>query len=439
LESVNASPSEKIFLLAGGLGTRSANPALPKVLQLVSSNPEISLLDQHLMNFDAADFLDISALLRFGASTITGALEASPYTELGQKLQIVEDSDSAVGTSSALVEAVAGIGFGDFNALVLGDTLIGAPLRHYMALFRKSGADLGLAVHPNLHISDSDRVVLDVNGNVSSFIAKGHPAANAHALAWPVTGLILFTSNVAKKLKRYTGDATRDLYETAMRSGLRVIALNFSHYSGDVGTEERLAKARSDVASGAFNRRSATLRAAIFIDRDGTLIKDEGSGRADLDEQEHVEGIQEIRQANQMGIPVFLVTNQPGVAKGQILDDDVNRVHSKIQARLISSGAFIDDFIYCPHHPEAGHEGEVRRLKIVCDCRKPNPGMLIELRNRHGLNLEKSFFIGDTSADRECAEAGQVSFRLGKWGTAQDSTSDAIAHALRELESYDHN
>jgi histidinol-phosphate phosphatase family protein len=286
---------------------------------------------------------------------------------------------------------------------------------------------------------DSDRVVLDVDGNVCSFIAKGHPAAKSDALAWPVTGVVFFTSNVAKRLKSFTGDATRDLYETAVGSGLGVIALNFSHYSGDVGTEERLVKARSDVASGAYSRRSATLRAAIFIDRDGTLIKDEGSGRADFDEQEHVEAIQEIRQANQMGIPVFLVTNQPGVAKGQISDDDVNRVHSKIQARLNASGAFIDDFIYCPHHPEAGHEGEVPSLKIVCTCRKPNPGMLMKLRDRHALNLQKSFFIGDTSADRECAEAVQVSFLLGKWGTAQDSTSDAIAYALQELDSYDHH
>lgn len=439
MESVKASSTEKVFLLAGGLGSRSANPALPKVLQLVSSNPEISLLDQHLISFDAAGFLDISALLGFGASHIVDALEASPFTSLGPKLQIVEDSDSVVDTSSALVEAMAVRGFGDFNALVLGDTLIGAPLRFYINLFRNSGADLGLAVHPNLHISDSDRVVLDVDRNVCSFMAKGHTAANSQALAWPVTGLVFFTSNVARKLKNYTGDATRDLYETAVGSGLRVIALNFSHYSADVGTEERLAKARSDVASGAFNRRSETLRAAIFIDRDGTLIKDGGSGRADLDEQEHVEAIQEIRQANQMGIPVFLVTNQPGVAKGEISDDDVNRVHSRIQTRLNASGAFIDDFIYCPHHPEAGHEGEVRSLKIACECRKPSPGMLMELKDRHGLNLEKSFFIGDTSTDRECAETSQVSFRLGKWGTEQCSTADAIAYALQELESYDHH
>jgi len=439
LESLKALSAERVFLLAGGRGTRSANPQVPKVLQLVSVSPRLSLLDQHLSNFNEAGVLDVTALIGFGAPLVIEAISASQFSSPNQNITLVEDSETVVDTSSALIQAIEKHGFAETNILVLGDTLIGAPLRHYINLFRASGADVGLAVHPNLHPFDSDRVVLNSDRRVSTFIQKNSLPTDHERGGWPVTGIVFFNSKVAQVLSNLTGDAVFDIYRSATKAQLEVTGIIFSHYSADTGTFERLSKAREHVISGAFARRGSTVRPAIFIDRDGTIIEDTGSSRADLRESEEVAAIKEIRRANEIGVPVFLVTNQPGIAKGQITDKDVIKVHEKIQARLNSAGAFIDDFIYCPHHPESGHHGEVADLKIACECRKPKPGLVFYLRDMHGLDLQKSYFIGDSSSDNECADASGVNFILGTWGEEKISASAAMVRALGKLGPVDHH
>jgi histidinol-phosphate phosphatase family protein len=439
LESLKSLAAERVFLLAGGRGTRSANPEVPKVLQLVSVSPPLSLLDQHLANFNEAGVLDVTALIGFGAPLVIEAMTASQFSSPNQNITLVEDSEAVLDTSGAVIEAIEKHGFAETNILVLGDTLIGAPLRHYINLFLNSGADVGLAVHPNLHPFDSDRVVLESDRQVSAFIKKNSLPTDHERGGWPVTGIVFFNSKVAQVLTNLTGDATFDIYSSAAQAQLEVTGVIFSHYSADTGTFERLSKAREDVMSGAFARRGSKTRPAIFIDRDGTIIEDTGSSRGDLRESEEVAAIQEIRRANEIGVPVFLVTNQPGIAKGQITDKDVMKVHEKIQARLNSVGAFIDDFIYCPHHPESGYKGEVANLKIACECRKPKPGMIFYLRDLHGLNLQKSYFIGDSSFDNECAEASGVNFILGTWGEEDNSASAAMVQALGKLGTVDHH
>jgi histidinol-phosphate phosphatase family protein len=147
------------------------------------------------------------------------------------------------------------------------------------------------------------------------------------------------------------------------------------------------------------------------------------------------EAIDAILLANNAGIPIFLTTNQPGVAKGFISISDVLRVEAELETMLARSGAFLDDYRFCPHHPDRGFEGEVEELKLDCECRKPNPKMLNELAYHHCLDLGASVVIGDSIIDLQFAEKAGLAFieanfdKPSSFASAVRQAIDMIVHA----------
>jgi D,D-heptose 1,7-bisphosphate phosphatase len=112
-------------------------------------------------------------------------------------------------------------------------------------------------------------------------------------------------------------------------------------------------------------------RAGILLDRDGTIIVDHGYVGS-VDRVEFIDGAAEaIARFNRAGIPVAVVTNQAGVARGLYRLDDVGKVHEYIAGRLAEQGAHIELFTFCPHHPD----GVVEAFARASDDRKPAPGM----------------------------------------------------------------
>lgn len=142
---------------------------------------------------------------------------------------------------------------------------------------------------------------------------------------------------------------------------------------------------------------AAQLRPAIFLDRDGT-INVEKDYLYRVDEFEFIPGVPEaIARLNGAGYLVVVVTNQSGVARGYYTLADVERLHRHLNDLLAPCGASVDAFYVCPHHPTAG-EGDFR---CDCDCRKGEPGLLLQAAAEHGIDLARSFMIGDKRADLE--------------------------------------
>ena len=137
-------------------------------------------------------------------------------------------------------------------------------------------------------------------------------------------------------------------------------------YSGffiDIGVPDSLAAAASLVPE---RRR----RPAAFLDRDGVLNIDRGYVHAP-EQVEWVEGArQAVKRLNDAGYYVFVVTNQAGVAKGLYREEAIHRLHRWMASELAESGASIDDWRYCPYHPE----GSVEAYRGAHDWRKPSPG-----------------------------------------------------------------
>jgi len=160
-------------------------------------------------------------------------------------------------------------------------------------------------------------------------------------------------------------------------------------------------------------------RPAVFLDRDGTLIEEAGY----LDRIERLVffpySVDAVRLLNRAGLAVVMVTNQAGVARGIFQEDFVAEAYRHVTARLEAGGARIDGFYYCPHHPEAS----VERYRIACDCRKPQPGMLRRAASELGLDLARSFVIGDRWHDLQAGQALGVRGILVRTGYGQ--TEDA--------------
>lgn len=173
------------------------------------------------------------------------------------------------------------------------------------------------------------------------------------------------------------------------------------------------------------------VRAAIFIDKDGTLIENvpynvdphkialaPGAGPA-------------LRRLQDMGFVLIVVTNQPGVARGLIAEDALPGVNARLDALLLPHGVRLTGFRYCPHDHETR-----------CTCRKPMPGMLLDAAREHGITLSESWMIGDILDDVEAGKragcrsvlidnGNETEWVMSTWRVPDVRVSDLHAAALR--------
>jgi D-glycero-D-manno-heptose 1,7-bisphosphate phosphatase len=176
-------------------------------------------------------------------------------------------------------------------------------------------------------------------------------------------------------------------------------ALRGHAYSGffiDVGAPEGLAAAELVPR----HRR----RPAAFFDRDGVLNIDRGYVHAPH-QVEWVEGAREaVKLLNDAGYYVFVVTNQAGVARGLYEEKAIANLHRWMAEEMAARGAAIDDWRYCPYHPE----GRVEGYRAAHPWRKPAPGMILDLFAHWPIDREGSFLIGDKTSDIDAAEAAGI-------------------------------
>jgi histidinol-phosphate phosphatase family protein len=135
-------------------------------------------------------------------------------------------------------------------------------------------------------------------------------------------------------------------------------------------------------------------RPAIFFDRDGTLMRDvEYASRPE--QVELLPGAADaVRDLAAQGFLIVVVTNQSGIGRGLFAPDDYDRVHARLVELLAQEGARLDDAYHCPHAPDEG-----------CDCRKPGTALFDRAARDHGIDLARSWSIGDRWRDLAPAQA----------------------------------
>jgi D-glycero-D-manno-heptose 1,7-bisphosphate phosphatase len=174
---------------------------------------------------------------------------------------------------------------------------------------------------------------------------------------------------------------------------------------------------------------NAKLSPAVILDRDGTLHRDTGY-LIRFEDFEPLEGVDEaLNILKDLGFRLFVATNQSGVARGMFTLDAVNALNAKIRSHFLEKGVNLEDMAVCPHHPQ----GTVAPYARDCDCRKPKPGLLLDLAKRHGLDLSRSYMIGDHMRDAEAGvAAGAIGVRIGAQNRLERLDSGG---RLKEFES----
>jgi D-glycero-D-manno-heptose 1,7-bisphosphate phosphatase len=138
-----------------------------------------------------------------------------------------------------------------------------------------------------------------------------------------------------------------------------------------------------------------TSRPAVFIDRDGTLTEEVGYVNHPSRLRLLPRSAEAVRRLNAAGVAAVVVTNQAGIARGYFSEKLLDEVHDVLRAQLAAAGARLDGLYACVHHP---NEGEPP-YRARCDCRKPQPGLLVRAAAELGLDLTRSTMVGDKASD----------------------------------------
>lgn len=163
---------------------------------------------------------------------------------------------------------------------------------------------------------------------------------------------------------------------------------------------------------------------AVFLDRDGVLVEDRGLP-VDAERVPIPEGVPAaLRALHEAGYRLVVISNQAVVARGWATEDEVVAQGAVIEQRLRALGApALDGVYFCPHHPDA----TLTQYRIACECRKPRPGLVLRAAAELGIDLGRSFFVGDRATDIAAGHAAgcrTVLMRSGQHDAPPIVTSD---------------
>lgn len=385
----------QVAILAGGMGTRlkARTGSIPKPMARVLGRPVL----EHLIELcQRAGFTRIALLVHYEYQVIRD------YFGTGERWGVelvycVEQN--ARGTAGALLDALPEL---ESRFLVLyGDTYADVDLKELWRVHDSSGAAATLLLHPNDHPHDSDLVEVDAQCRIVSIKPYPHADVAAHRnLVNAALYVIEATAVQAGAPREGKADLAKQAFPALLKQGVVLHAYVTPEYVKDMGTPERLDKVEADIRSGLPDRLSSRRpRQAVFIDRDGTLNEEVNHLRSP-DQLCLLPGAASaVRRLNRAGMLAIGVTNQPVLARGDVTPAGLEAIHSKLDAELGAAGAYLDRLYVCPHHPDAGFPNEVTSLKIRCDCRKPEAGLLDRAVRELNIDRRSSWMVGDTSAD----------------------------------------
>ncbi|MBI2427897.1 MAG: HAD family hydrolase [Ignavibacteriales bacterium] len=173
---------------------------------------------------------------------------------------------------------------------------------------------------------------------------------------------------------------------------------------------------------------------AVFVDRDGTINVDVDFLSSPSQIQLIPRSADAIRILNEREIPVVVITNQSGIARGLFSEKDLSIIHRAMDDELKKFDASVLDYFYCPHHPTDG----IPQYRTDCECRKPKPGMLMQAKEKYGFDLSRCFVIGDKCIDAQTGKSvGAVSIQVATGYGAQEKDSCSNQRDYYATDLYD--
>lgn len=412
----------KAVILVGGLGTRLStitNDQIPKCMVKVNGKPILEYQIQVLKNSGITDIVIIGGYLfekikshfgkgdEFGVD-ITYIIEEIPLGTGGGLYFLKEEKEDLL--------------------VIFGDLLFDIDITRFFEFHKKHNALATILVHPNSHPFDSDLVSVDDNGKVTGYSSKNENRLHDY-MNLVCAGIYFISTAAIKNIKKNEKlDLEKDILFSKIMPENKLYAYHSTEYIKDLGTPERLLSGEQDIKSGIVSKKNLRNRQrAIFLDRDGTVIKfkDLLIKAEDVKLEKNV--CEAIKLINKSQYLCFIITNQPVVARNLCTEEDVKKVHKKIETLLGEQGGFLDGIEFCPHHPDKGFPEENVKYKMNCNCRKPKIGMIEKIAMKYNIDLEKSWIIGDTTVDIQTGRNARLQTILLLTGVAgEDKKYDVI-------------
>lgn len=422
--------------MAGGRGTRITSVAsdIPKPMIKIGDKP---VLEHELECLRSQGFTDIIITVShlghiimdyFGDGSKVSPATGKPF---GVHIEYYFEKEP-LGNAGALFKIKEKL-TEDF-LLLNADALFDVDFNRFVDYHRQHGALVTLFAHANDHPYDSGLLVVDKDNYVQQWLTKedARPQyyrnivnGGLHVLSPKVLDVEINTPKV---------DLDRQILKPLAGTG-KILCYNSPEYAKDMGTPERYYAACADYKSGKIQGKNLrNKQKAIFLDRDGTINKYVGYLRTP-EQFELLEGVGEaIRKINLFGYLAIVVTNQPVIARGEVTADGLQQIHNKMETMLGKEGAYLDGVYYCPHHPDKGFAGEVEELKIVCECRKPKAGLLLQAAKDFNIDLSQSWMIGDSENDVLAGKnAGCKTALIGETDYGQNLQVTSLLDFVKEV------
>ncbi len=421
----------KALIMAGGKGTRLTEITkneIPKPMAKIAGRPILEWAILNLKKYGVDEFyLSVGHL----SNVIIDYFKDG--SQLGVKINYLHE-ETPLGSAGALFYLKDKID-GDF-IVCSGDAIFDINVDAMLQYHLSKKAIITMLTHPNMHPYDSDLVINDEYGRVLNFDKK-NSVRNYYYKNNVNAGFFIINSKALdyfKELKKVAMES--DFIADLIKENKSIYAYKSTEYIKDVGTPERFIQSEKDIINGIVSSKNIqNKQKAIFLDRDGTLNLYKGFINSAGDIQLVKDCSKAIRKINESGYLAILVTNQPVIARGECSFEELDNMFNKIETLLGKEGAYLDAIYYCPHHPHSGFEGEVKELKINCNCRKPKTGMLEAASRDFNLDLSKCYVIGDGNADVLLAKnVGIKSIRV-KSALKEDYVEPADYNAKNLLEA----
>lgn len=396
----------KTVIMAGGRGTRISElfPNIPKPLIPIAGIP---ILEREICSLREQGFVDIIITVSYLHKKIEDYFKDGKH--LGVNISYFVEK-APLGNAGALFKLKRQLGKEPF-LLLNADAMFDVDFNRMVRFHQSHGGLVTLFTHPNSHPFDSGLILADENGCVEKWLTKedvrpefycNRVNAGLHVIDPKVLDIASIDENLIGTEVNGTVlkvDLDRMLLKPLAGSG-KIFCYDSPEYVKDMGTPERYKAVTKDFDNGIIQKKNLkNKQRAVFLDRDGTINKYVGFLR-DINQFELIDGVAKaIKKINEAGYLAIVVTNQPVIARGEVSYTELDDIHKKMETLLGLEGAYVDGIYFCPHHPHKGYPGEIEDLKIVCDCRKPKPGMLLKAAERFNISLEESYMIGDGEND----------------------------------------
>lgn len=420
----------KAVIMAGGKGTRVrelTKDEIPKPMLPIAGKP---ILYHQIVSLKSCGIHDYIIIIGYKGEKIANYF--GDGSNFGISIEYIWE-DEPLGTAGAFFYLKKQIT--DDFLLIYGDIVFDIDIERMLTFHKSHEAIATLFVHPSSHPFDSDLVVTNKSNIVIAFDSKGN-IRNYYYNNYVNAGVYIFSPNIFNDLdKAKKMDLEKDIL-TRQLINQKVFAYHSTEYAKDVGTVERIAAAEKDMARGVVSAKNLkNLQKCIFLDRDGTINKYKGFIDSPDKFEFETNVIDAVKLINCSDYLCIVVTNQPVVARGMCSVENVEEIHKKMQTMAGNDGAFFDDIFFCPHHPDKGYAGENSAYKVLCNCRKPAIGMLLEAAEKYNIALRESYLIGDSSVDIKTgknAHCKTILVQTGEMGLdgKYEVSSDYIAKNL---------